>query len=71
MLVELCAGNYATHDGLVNGADGFFKTFMLINFKTYIFIEFLNTKIGSLTRLANAHLYKDKNIDPTWTPIES
>ena len=70
MLVELCAGNYATHDGLVNGADGFFKTFMLINFKTYIFIEFLNTKIGSLTRLANAHLYKDKNIDPTWTPIE-
>ena len=65
MLVELCAGNYATHDGLVNGADGLFKTFMLINSKTYIFIEFLNTKIGSLTRLANAHLYKDKNIDRT------
>jgi hypothetical protein len=22
MLVELCANNYATHDGLVNGVDG-------------------------------------------------
>jgi hypothetical protein len=70
MLVELCAGNYATHDGLVNGADGLLKTFILINSKTYIFIEFLNPKIGSLTRLANAHLYKDKNICRTWTPIE-
>jgi hypothetical protein len=25
MLVELCAGNYATHDGLVNGANGIFQ----------------------------------------------
>jgi len=25
MLVELCVGNYATHDGLVNGADGIFQ----------------------------------------------
>jgi hypothetical protein len=25
MLVELCAGNYATHDGLVNGVDGIFQ----------------------------------------------
>ena len=70
MLVELCAGNYATHDGLVNGADRFFKTFILINSKTYIFIEILNIKIESLTHFANAHLYKDKNICPTWTPIE-
>ena len=70
MLVELYAENYATHDDLVNVADGLFKIFMLINSKTYIFIEFLNTKIGSLTRLANAHLYKDKNINPIWTPIE-
>ena len=70
MLLELCAGNYATYDGLINGADRFFKTFILINSKIYIFIEFLNIKIGSLTRLANACLYNDKNIDPTWTPIE-
>jgi hypothetical protein len=26
MLVELCAGNYATFDGLVNGIDDIFKT---------------------------------------------
>ena len=70
MLVELYPENYAIHDGLVNVADGLFKIFMFINSKIYIFIEFLNTKIGSLIRLANAHLYKDKNIDPTWTPIE-
>ncbi len=25
MLVELCARNYATHDGLVNGVDGIFQ----------------------------------------------
>jgi hypothetical protein len=25
MLVELCVGNYATFDGLVNGVDGIFK----------------------------------------------
>jgi len=25
MLVELCVGNYATHDGLVNGANGIFQ----------------------------------------------
>ena len=68
--MELCIGYYATYDGLVNGADGIFKIFILIDSKTYIFIEFLNIKIGSLTHLANVRLYKDKNIDPTWTPIE-
>jgi hypothetical protein len=26
MLVELCVGNYAISDGLVNGIDGIFKT---------------------------------------------
>jgi hypothetical protein len=26
MLVELCASNYVTFNGLVNGADGIFKT---------------------------------------------
>jgi hypothetical protein len=25
MLVELCVGNYITHDGLVNGANGKFQ----------------------------------------------
>ena len=70
MLIELCAGNYTIHDGLVNGVDGLFKSSIVMNSKTYIFIEFLNTKVGSLTCLVNAHLYKDKTIDSIWTPIE-
>jgi len=70
MLIELCGGNYATHDGLVNGVDDLFKTSILMNSRTYIFIQFLNIKIGSLTRLVNTYLYQDKSIDPTWTSIE-
>ena len=70
MLVELCARNYVTHDGLVNRIDGLSKSSIVINSKTYIFIEFLNTKIGFLTCLANAYLYKDKGIDSTSTLIE-
>jgi hypothetical protein len=26
MVIELCVGNYATYDSLVNGANGVFKT---------------------------------------------
>jgi hypothetical protein len=26
MVIELCVGNYATYDSLVNGANGMFKT---------------------------------------------
>ena len=45
MLVELCARNYATYNSLINGVDGFFKIFMLVNYKPYIFIEFLNRRL--------------------------
>ena len=45
MLVELCAENYATYNSLINGVDGFFKIFMLVNYKPYIFIEFLNRRL--------------------------
>ena len=45
MLVELCAENYATYNSLINEVDGFFKIFMLVNYKPYIFIEFLNKKL--------------------------
>jgi hypothetical protein len=44
MLVELCARNYATHDGLVNGADGLFKTFILIIFQNIYFHRILKHK---------------------------
>jgi hypothetical protein len=38
MLVELCAGNYATFDGLVNEVDGIFKTSKTYCEKTIISI---------------------------------
>jgi hypothetical protein len=36
MLVELCASNYATSDGLVNGANGIFKASTTYYEKTII-----------------------------------
>ena len=50
MLVELCAGNYATYDGFVNGAYGIFKTLTTYCEKTIIWIMFQNYKIGTLTK---------------------
>ncbi len=49
MLVELCVGNYATSDGLVNGVDGIFKTSTTYCEKTIIWIMFHNSKIETLT----------------------
>jgi hypothetical protein len=40
MLVELCARNHATFGGLVNGADGIFKTSTTYCEKTIIWIMF-------------------------------
>jgi hypothetical protein len=40
MLVELCAHNYATSNGLMNGIDGFFKTSTTYCEKTIIWIMF-------------------------------
>jgi len=65
MLVELCAQNYATHDGLVM-FQGSTKVF---NSQEVIWILFNNPKCGQLTKLKNAHLYEHE-IHPTWTPIE-
>jgi hypothetical protein len=50
MLVELCAGNCATFDGLVNGTDGILKTSTTYCEKTIIWIMFQNSKIRTLTR---------------------
>jgi hypothetical protein len=69
-LVELCAGNYATHDGFVNGVDGIFQgSIKIFNSQEVIWIFFSNLKCGQLTRIMNAHLYEHE-IHPTWTPIE-
>ncbi len=49
MLVELCVGNYATCDGLVNGIDGILKTSTTYCDKTIIWIMFQNFKNWTLT----------------------
>jgi hypothetical protein len=69
MVVELCVGNYATYNGLVNGDDGVFKTSTSYHNKTIVWILFPNPKIGMLTREMSTHLYTN-NIQPNWTPIE-
>jgi hypothetical protein len=70
MLVELCARNYATHDGLVNGANGMFQgSTKVFSSQEVIWILFNNPKCGKLTRIKNAHLYEHE-IHLTWTLIE-
>jgi len=44
MVVESCVENYATYDGLVNGADGVFKTSTFYHNKTMVWILFPNPK---------------------------
>ncbi len=62
MLVELCVGNYATFDGLVNGANHIFKTSPTYCEKIIIWIMFQNSKIGTLIRKQYNHYY-DNNIE--------
>ncbi len=69
MLVELCATNYATSDGLVNGTNGIFKASTIYCERTIIQIMFQNSKIRKLTREKYNHYYNN-NIDSKWTPIE-
>jgi hypothetical protein len=61
--------NYATFDGLVNGAKGIFKTSTTYCEKTIIWIMFQNFKIGTLIRKIYTHYY-DNNIESKWTLIE-
>jgi hypothetical protein len=42
MLVELCAGNYVTLDGIVNGVNGTFQDYVEANSKPLIWIHFHN-----------------------------
>jgi hypothetical protein len=69
MVVELCVGNYATYDGLVNGTNGVFKTSTSYHNKTMVWILFTNKKIGVLARKKSTHLYIS-NIQLNSTPIE-
>jgi len=67
MLVELCVGNYATSNGLLNGVDGIFKTSTTYYEKTIIWIMFQNSKIGTIIKNIYNHHY---NIESKWTPIQ-
>jgi hypothetical protein len=64
MFVELCVGDYATFDGLVNEVDGIFKTSITYCEKSIIWIMFQNFKIGTLTRETYNHYY-DNNFEST------
>jgi hypothetical protein len=57
MLVELCVGNYATYDGVVNGVDDIFKASTTYCGKIIIWIQ--NFKIGILTREKYNHYYNN------------
>ncbi len=48
-VVELCARNYATYDGLLNGIDGVFKTSTSYHNKTIVRILFPNKKNRNVT----------------------
>ncbi len=52
MFVELCVGNYATHDELFNGANGIFKfATSLPNNESLIWIQFSNSKVNNMCKL--------------------
>jgi hypothetical protein len=69
MLVELCAGNHVTHDGLVNGADGIFKD-LTSTLESLVWIDFGSPCIGVEIRLKYWHVYQQHpNIQSNWTPI--
>ncbi len=57
MLIELCAKNYATTNGLVNTINGIFKTSTSYHNKTIIWISFSNPKIKIVAKEKSIHLY--------------
>jgi hypothetical protein len=58
MLIELCVGDYATLDGLVNGANGTFQYYIKTCSKTLIWINFYNPQIGDNMRIQHSQTYK-------------
>jgi len=69
MVVELCAGNFATYDGLVMELMEYSKHQHLIITKPQFRFCSQIKKIKVLTREKSTHFYID-NIQPNWTPIE-
>jgi hypothetical protein len=66
-VVKICVENYDMLDGFINGADGTFKYFIQTSSKSFIWIEFYNSK----TRNKKLHVYEQfPLINTKWTPIE-
>jgi hypothetical protein len=63
MLVELCVGNYAASNGLMNGIDYIFKTSTTYCEKIIVWIMFQNFKIKTLTREKHNHYYNNNKMD--------
>jgi hypothetical protein len=71
MLVELCARNYETSDGLVNGANGIFEDFIESISKSFVWIHFHNPQIGHNALIKNLQIYDEfTRLDKQRTPIE-
>jgi hypothetical protein len=63
MFIELSTGNYATHDGIFNGANAIFKFVTSFpNNESFIWIQFLNSKAGINTQAKN-HVYIQQNLN--------
>jgi hypothetical protein len=58
MLIELCVGNYATFDDLVNGKDDILKNYTRTYSKSYMWIDFQNLQIWVNIRIEYAQLYE-------------
>jgi predicted SnoaL-like aldol condensation-catalyzing enzyme len=70
MLIKLCVGNYATHDGLFNGANGVVQyVTKLQKNESLVWIRSNNPKARSITIIQNQHLYTT-HIHETWTPTQ-
>ncbi len=71
MLVELCASNYATSNGLVNGVDVTFQDYIENNPKPFIWIDLYNSQIGINAHIKNSHIDEQfPPIDKKWTKLQ-
>ena len=68
MLVEICARNYDSQDGLVNGANGILKSYTKTSKLDTIWIKFHDPKIGQRQSNKLASLYT-LDISNDWIPI--
>ncbi len=69
--MELCVSNYATLDGLINGANGTFQDYVENNRKPLIWIYFHNPQIGINTWIKNSHIYDQfVTTNKKWTLVQ-